>query len=530
MWLINCHTHTLEEVVNYQYAKYAVLSHTWEDGEEVQHQEFRNGGMTQKRGWQKIMKVCQLALEGGYDFAWIDTCCIDKTSSAELSEAINSMFPWYAGAEVCYTYLTDYDASDTNADLSASRWFTRGWTLQELVAPEKVHFYDKSWRSIGTKESLSQHISQITGIGQEFLLASKDRWRLRDILHEVPIARRMSWAANRETTRTEDLAYCLLGIFGINLPLLYGEGMRAFVRLQEEVIKNSNDLSIFAWLSPDNPEHQYCGVFAEHPFFFKASGKTSLIDDVKYIPDFTMTNKGLKMQIALSFDHLEKLHALEINCSNDDTEAPLVIYLKHQGASVFARAKPHQFASKRSIDLGIENKSIFLTTTMTYSAATSLRGIQRRSFDVPVKHDMEAWYFVAAEPAALWDSADHMFITAGLHGFVGCHEYKVRLKRGRGHVEGYFVLFGYGYGFAPWIRVAASNADLHLDIHCGNWRSIAQHMNKKESTQLTVLSGAHGKRSWTSQIQVRLEHATRDGEPIYLVKISSEQAWSVGRT
>ena len=135
--------------------------------------------------------------------------------------------------------------TDPDANMSQSRWFTRGWTLQELIAPAQVQFYDKSWNSIGMKDNLSQELSLITGIGQEVLLASKGR-NLEELLDQVPTARKMSWAANRETTRIEDTAYCLLGIFGVNVPLLYGEGERAFIRLQEEIVKNSNDLSLLA--------------------------------------------------------------------------------------------------------------------------------------------------------------------------------------------------------------------------------------------------------------------------------------------
>ena len=227
MWLINCRTKLLEEFVNHNEAKYAILSHTWEKGEEVQYRDFNSREAKKKRGWKKIKKTCQLALEDGCDFAWVDTCCIDKTSSAEWSEAINSMFSWYAGAEICYTYLADHDASNPNAQLSESRWFTRGWTLQELIAPAQVRFYDKSWKSFGTKGTLSVQLSQVTGVGAEVLLPSKLQ-SLEETLDRLPVARKMSWAAKRETSRIEDIAYCLLGIFGIAMTCRYlrGDGQR----------------------------------------------------------------------------------------------------------------------------------------------------------------------------------------------------------------------------------------------------------------------------------------------------------------
>lgn len=337
MWPINCQTLRLQELLSHGEVRYAILSHTWEKGEEVQFSEFRNREVTGKRGWRKIQTTCELALNDGFEVAWVDTCCIDKTSSAELAEAINSMFPWYAGSYICYTYLADHDASDPNAEFSESKWFTRGWTLQELIARAQVYFYDKSWSFNGTKQGLSQQISLITGFGREVLLASKGH--LEDILDKLPVARKMSWAAKRETTRVDDTAYCLLGIFGVNLPLLYGEGDRAFMRLQEEVVKTKNDLSLLAWkLSEDAKStnaDRYCGSFAQHPRNFQASGELSLMNDIKFTPDFTITNKGLKILTRLHYDYRKHLHFLELNCYNNAKPYMMLsIFLAHQGAGV----------------------------------------------------------------------------------------------------------------------------------------------------------------------------------------------------
>ncbi|RYP01527.1 hypothetical protein DL764_006193 [Monosporascus ibericus] len=168
-------------------------------------------------------------------------CCIDKASSAELTEAINSMFRWYRNAEICYAYLSDIpSAKRIHQKLERSRWFTRGWTLQELIAPAEVVFYSMDWDHVGTKSELSASISSITKIDASFL-DSKN-------LMSASVAQRMSWAAHRETSRPEDIAYCLLGIFDINMPLIYGEGMKAFQRLQEEIIESyPMDYSFFAW-------------------------------------------------------------------------------------------------------------------------------------------------------------------------------------------------------------------------------------------------------------------------------------------
>ena len=223
--------------------EYSILSHTWET-EEVSFQDIQTPNASLKAGYTKIRHACKDALQRGIDYVWVDTCCIDKTSSAELSEAINSMFRWYRTAKVCYAYLADVpDVTDVHAPESAfarSRWFSRGWTLQELLAPVELHFFSSNGHPLGTKRSLSNQISVITGIAEGFLTGAI-------ALTKASIAKRMSWASRRKTTRTENLAYCLLGIFGINMPVLYGEGTKTFVRLQEEIMKDSDDQSLFAW-------------------------------------------------------------------------------------------------------------------------------------------------------------------------------------------------------------------------------------------------------------------------------------------
>ena len=210
-----------------------------------------------KRGYAKIDFTCEQALRDELFYVWVDCCCIDKTSSAELSEAINSMLRWYARAAKCYAYLSDIfsDAALCNSSTWAintvepdaypgfaqSRWFRRGWTLQELIAPKDVVFFASGWKLIGNRNGiLLNTISEITNIDVAVLSD-------RELLPEISVAKRMSWAANRRTTRKEDEAYCLLGIFGVNIPLLYGKEENAFVRLQEEIVRSSTDQSIFAW-------------------------------------------------------------------------------------------------------------------------------------------------------------------------------------------------------------------------------------------------------------------------------------------
>jgi hypothetical protein len=164
----------------------------------------------------------------------------------ELSEAINLMYKWYQNAHICYVYLEDFYTSsviDIPEEFEDSRWFTRGWTLQELIAPEVVESYNNSWVEIGTRFNLQQQLTDITGISRS-VLQGEDPSK-----HTVAV--RMSWATRRQTSREEDAAYCLLGIFGVNMPLLYGEGAHALRRLQEEILRIDEDYTLFAWsLSP----------------------------------------------------------------------------------------------------------------------------------------------------------------------------------------------------------------------------------------------------------------------------------------
>jgi hypothetical protein len=247
MRLVNSTTLKLKEFLDNDIPPYAILSHTW-GAEEISYQDACDAcdpksSVWRKKGFAKIRGCCAQARVVELEWVWIDTCCIDKTSSSELSEAINSMYKWYEKADICYAYLEDVPTSlpqfDVNLFLEA-RWFTRGWTLQELVAPRIVEFYAKDWTEVGTKFSLRSLLSKRTGMDEALLLCQKSPSR-------YPIAQRMSWASERKTTRVEDRAYCLFGLFGVNMPLLYGEGSRAFGRLQEEILRRYEDYSIFLW-------------------------------------------------------------------------------------------------------------------------------------------------------------------------------------------------------------------------------------------------------------------------------------------
>jgi hypothetical protein len=289
MRLLNAETFTCADFNNEgTIPDYAILSHTW-GVDEVTFKdlaELSREQLVSKRAWEKVAKCCTKAIQWDLEWVWIDTCCIDQSSSAELSEAINSMYQWYRKSAVCYAYLSGVDSVEEDflsgkvidqghSSFDKARWFSRGWCLQELLAPRNMQFYNMRWEYIGSKDSLKERISTITHV-DEYGLFIPD-------LSVLSVAERMSWAAHRQTTREEDIAYCLLGIFNINMPLLYGEGQtRAFGRLQEEIMKRTEDHSILAWSGKGTDfRNDMVGFLAPHPSAF-SYGKIDLRDLPKH--------------------------------------------------------------------------------------------------------------------------------------------------------------------------------------------------------------------------------------------------------
>ena len=248
-------------------ASYAILSHVWQknkdsslDAEQTfyevrqaQEATARHESVLPRLNY-KIRRFCAVARDAGFKFGWVDTCCIDKLNSSEVSEAVNSMFSWYRDAGACYVALPDVDEgpeSTRDQQFRNSVWFTRSWTLQELLAPTVVIFLTTRWSIIGSKHTLSPLIEDVTDIDRDILMLDRS-------LFDAPVACRLSWASKRTATVEEDIVYSLMGILGINIPTIYGEGSSAaFSRLQEEILRRIPDQSILAWGSlidiPDHP-------------------------------------------------------------------------------------------------------------------------------------------------------------------------------------------------------------------------------------------------------------------------------------
>ena len=354
MRLLHTTSLVLHEFFDSQIPEYAILSHRWGKNETT-YKEMRKGPLAAPSGpgLDKIIEFCRLASKDSYEWAWIDTCCIDKRSSSELSEAINSMYEWYKAASHCYIHLSDvswwtasgeydYHAAPGNYDqagskvgfwtarqrrlsrteletqIRASAWFRRGWTLQELLAPHysKIHFVDSQWEDIGTLADLATIVSEITCINKKYVCLDRyinpedlNPWGFSSTLLGVAqftagpsttppsVAQIMSWASCRETSRGEDMAYCLLGLFGVNMPLLYGEGAtRAFYRLQVAIMMKDNDESLFAWTTNSCT---VSGMLAPSPEWFADCGDI-IRGPVTNRPPYSMTHKGVQIEIPRS--------------------------------------------------------------------------------------------------------------------------------------------------------------------------------------------------------------------------------------
>lgn len=312
--------------------KFATLSHRWlntgeptfRDMSESQHDKLEI-----LAGYPKLTKFCEKAGEYDCELAWSDTCCINKDSSAELDEAIQAMFNWYRSAAICIAHLA---GSSNTSDFAQEPWFTRGWTLQELLAPEKMKFYGQNWEPLSDDPDdkhprdlptlLEDETSSTIPPSQPDILTAITR--LTDIeSHDLTsfsrgidnIHQRLRWASRRTTTRIEDMAYSLIGIFDVSMPITYGEGQRSWFRLMEIILQQCKSWEIFVWAGEWSP---YSSAIPRSPKGYEAFdiqnftelSKTLDMGKVKGIVGetppglrgdhaFAMTRHGLQMKLPL---------------------------------------------------------------------------------------------------------------------------------------------------------------------------------------------------------------------------------------
>ncbi|KAM7203277.1 hypothetical protein V8F33_002268 [Rhypophila sp. PSN 637] len=369
MHLINTKTLQLEEHID-NIPPYVILSHTWGD-QEVSYQEMmttsQSPAIQQKAGYTKILSTCHLAQQiplypdeptsqgDKISHVWIDTCCIDKRSSADLTENINSMYEFYTCARLCIVHLVDLPLDvPFNEGLKSCRWITRGWTLQEMIASREIHFYSSRDASVGckylgTKEQFSDALAEATNVPRDVLTCRRS-------VGSYSVAQRMSWASKRSTTRPEDMAYCLLGIFGVNMPLIYGERDRAFRRLQEHIIRGSNDMTIFAWEPVSSSstasgtgrqgrvEYGFCSIFATSPANFQNSRRIGAWAQYKHDLEYTLTNKGLRMEDLLYYvpredERLKRDYVLPLGVDKNVRNTFVGLHLRKLGPDLFVRER-----------------------------------------------------------------------------------------------------------------------------------------------------------------------------------------------
>lgn len=533
MRLINTESLTLEEFMGSgsHVPQYAILSHTWEE-DEVTFQDF--GGpdreaASRKKGFFKIAKTCELARAGGFNYAWVDTCCIDKSSSAELTEAINSMFHWYRDAVVCYAWLPDLPIEEAVALRSPEscfkdcRWFTRGWTLQELIAPRRVEFYDQEWNFRGTKADLSDLLTQITKISDE-VLQNPGR------LDRLSVAQRMSWAATRQTSRIEDLAYCLLGIFDVNMPMLYGEGPRAFIRLQEEIAKESNDFSLFAWTAMST--HQvHRGVFADNPGEFLGSGSIQLTSDTVFNPEFIMTNKGLSMTNDL-FPGDDAAYLMRLNCAKpiNGRMEQLGIWIKQHGGGVYGRVRADELGTLVPDDTA-KSKRVFLFKRVSASRSADLERshsgafMLRKNFNQKGKTYNSDFGFEATlmHPVEEWDSQRRMFLTHGSSEYAAYGYFTQRTDFAFGDEvlggESFIIAFGTVEGEGPWLTIGSTRDGADLFQALGDTKMMLGMGRARNKRSVTLMDGQLKE---SKLVSVSLEETLVDGQMVVCVDIDIE--------
>lgn len=246
-------------------SSYAVFFHA-HGSDDIGFEDFSKPQMLLcKDGFHRLWQACSRARNHGSEWLWSDAVCIDRGSSTALTEAFNSLARIYQHCIFSIIYLEDLPCSDCvggglEKRLAKCAWLRNVWVLPQLIFPKHSFIYDRDWAEIGTKASLARQLSLVTSIEQSVLINPA-------ALGEYSVAKRMSWASHLEASRPEDRSFALLGILGVHMPIVYGEGQKAFIRLQEEILRDTNDYSLFAW-RPEVPQ-EYRGLFAYSPAEFQ---------------------------------------------------------------------------------------------------------------------------------------------------------------------------------------------------------------------------------------------------------------------
>ena len=390
MRLLNTSTYELRDCGE-AVPEYAILSHRWQSPEisfqTLNPAELRDSSRKTPQ-LDKIRNACAKACKRSppLQWLWIDTCCIDKKNAVEETQSINSMFAWYYRATVCYAYLFDVDESaPPQQTFPKSVWFTRGWTLQELLAPRNMEFYGCNWKLMGTKQSLADVLAlpSVTRIDKRYLTGQAS-------FKTASVATRMGWMAGRTTSVVEDIAYSMLGILNLNMAVQYGEGAKAFIRLQRTLMETSTDESIFAWTIPQNGLECYrslgqtpqwspktWGLLAPSPDCFRKYNDLVVLED-KVVPrlagGYSMTQQGVQFHMpvkpgteAVNLMGLQRSEiALTLNCWRYDDGGKLVtiqLQLVKNGA-VYSRAKCDKLEGKKGAKIGT-NKAMGVDQVLT---------------------------------------------------------------------------------------------------------------------------------------------------------------------
>lgn len=378
------------------------------------------------------------------------------------------MFRWYANAWLCCAYLSDYDSQvpDALSGLRDSGWFYRGFTLQEMIAPGHVLFYDRNWKHFGTRIDLSEELSEITGIDRDVLRSDNPP----DLLPRISVGKKMSWAAGRQTTRPEDIAYCLLGIFGVNMPLLYGEGDRAFIRLQEEILKDTTDSTLFAWKAKDTDRCR--GILAHSPAEFAEARYLVPRQMVSHDPEYTLTNKGLRTDILDKHPRHLNISCLDLNLQDTRSQASesLGIMLMARADNTYVRRKPESLIDMSNTVLRpaayIVKDLDQAEATVSFSipeAPVRIREIRFKVRQQDVQEPLPPIPIRGDHMKGLWNTRTQTLDTRGFNSFTAFLQ--VNLWRQAPYAV---IVCGFEMGGRPWVCVSVPDEPIFAAAQANN--------------------------------------------------------------